>query len=275
MKFFNLVVTGLFDLVMLPFGGLSPIWALTVVSIVTGIFMLWLFGKVSDQAKITVLRDRIRGNMIGVRLFGDDLGLLARLQGKLLKDNLVYLKHAAIPMVILIIPVLVIVIQLALRYEARPIDLGQSTTIKVKLKDADAVTAGVTLNVPAGVAIETPPVRMPSVGEVAWRIRADEAGLHRLEIRAAGDDTPVVKEFVAGKAWGATSLQRTGAGFVDMLLHPGESPIPSSSPIQSVEIQYAALTLSVFGFGVHWLLFFFVVSLIAGFALRGPLGVEI
>ena len=89
MKIFNALVTGLFDLLFLPFGGLGPVWALVVFSLLTGVLMLWIFGKVSDQQAIRVIRDRIRGQLIAIRLFGDDLGLLFRLQGRLLRDTLI------------------------------------------------------------------------------------------------------------------------------------------------------------------------------------------
>ena len=45
--------------------------------------------------------------------------------------------------------------------------------------------------------------------------------------------------------------------------------------IVSVEVTYPTLPLTVFGWELHWLVIFFVVSMAAGFALRGPLGVEI
>jgi len=40
--------------------------------------MLWLFGKVSNQDTIREVRDRIRGNLIAVRLFGDGIALVAK-----------------------------------------------------------------------------------------------------------------------------------------------------------------------------------------------------
>jgi len=42
--------------------------------------MLWIFGKLSDQDTIHEIRDRIRGNLLGIRIFGDEIGTLFRLQ---------------------------------------------------------------------------------------------------------------------------------------------------------------------------------------------------
>ena len=53
------------------------------------------------------------------------------------------------------------------------------------------------------------------------------------------------------------------------------APIKKASRIESVTVQYAPLSLSVFGFGIDWLLFFFVASIAFGFAFKRALGVEI
>jgi uncharacterized membrane protein (DUF106 family) len=268
----NSGMTGLFDLLFLPFSRLAPLWSLTVFSVVTGILMLWIFGLVSNQEAIRTIRDRIRGNLIAVRLFGDDLGLLFRLQGRLLRDNVVFLKYALIPLLVMIVPVLVILIQLNLRFGARPLEPGEAVLVKVTLRDAAAIERGVSLEAPAGVAVETPGVRVPALREVAWRIRPEQPGRYRLSVRAG--DEAVEKELRVGEGWGATSALRTGKTFFDVLLYPGEPPI-SSRAVESIEIKYKPLELELLGWSVNWLVFFFLLSILAGFAFRRVLGVEI
>jgi hypothetical protein len=131
----------------------------------------------------------------------------------------------------------------------------------------------VELSAPEGVTIETPGVRIESEREVAWRVRVDEPGDYLLTLRA-GDDQ-VEKRLLADGRWGAVSPLKTGAGWVDSLLYPGEGPIKGSNRIESVTVQYAPLSLSVFGFGIDWLFFFFVASIVFGFAFKRALGVEI
>ena len=75
MGLFNKLLTLLFGLLFRPFQSFDPIWALIFISLVAGVLMLWLFGKVSNQETIRAVRDRIRGNLLGVRLFGDDPAL--------------------------------------------------------------------------------------------------------------------------------------------------------------------------------------------------------
>jgi hypothetical protein len=268
----NRLVTGSFDLVLLPFRSLAPMWGLTAISLAAGILMLWLFGKVSDQETIRVVRDRIRGNLIGIRLFGDDLGLLFRLQLRIFRQTLTYMKHALVPMLVLLVPVLLILIQLNLRFESRPLRPGERTVVRLTLRAGAADVGDVSLSVPDGVSIETPGVRSPATDEVAWRVRADRPGAHRLRLRAGADE--VQTTLLVDGGWGPVPTLKS-ARPLDLLLYPGEAPIDPDSRIRSVEVRYAALPLSLLGFDVDWLLFFFVASIAFGFAFKGVLGVEI
>jgi uncharacterized membrane protein (DUF106 family) len=271
-ELFNKGVTGLFDLLLRPLSFLGPFWSLAVFSVVTGILMLWVYGRISNQDAIREIRDRIRGNLIAVRLFGDDLGLMFRLQGRLIRDNAVALKHVAIPLLVLFVPLVLIVIQLNLRYGAIPLEPGRAALIKVTMRNTAAIGNGVTLEAPRGVEVETRAVRIVSLREVAWRIRAQEAGDYRLVVHVG--DEPVEKQLRVGDGWGPVSTLRTGKGFLDVLLYPGEPPIRSET-VESIEIRHEPLDIGLFGLSIHWLVLFFVLSVLSGFAFRRVLGVEL
>lgn len=272
-RFVNATLTGLFDLVFLPFRRLPPFWGLAFISLVTGVLMLWIFGKLSDQETIRRVRDRIRGNLLGVRIFGDEIGLLFRLQGRILKDTGLYLRYAFAPMLVMLVPVLLVLIQMNLRFAARPLGPGESATVKVSLRQGAAVDRGISLEVPPGLVVETPGVPAPELGEVVWRVRAQQPGRHALTVKAAGGS--VTKELVVGEGWGPVSTLRTGRGVVEALLYPGERPIPASETVRAVEIDYPPLTIRALGFRVDWMIFFFFASIVFGFLFKKPLGVEI
>jgi hypothetical protein len=269
----NSLLTGLFDLLFLPLRGLAPVWALIVFSLLAGVLMLWLFGKVSDQQAIRTIRDRIRGQLIAIRLFGDDLGLLFRLQGRLLRDNAVFLRHAFVPILIMLVPVLLILIQLDLRFAHRPLAPGEPAVVKVRLAQGQSTAQRVTLEAPAGVAVETDAVRAPARREVAWRIRAERDGDYALVVRVG--DRSVEKDLRVGAGWGAVSTLRSGGSLLQKLLFPGEAPIAPSDGVESISVTYRPLDLRLLGFGVNWVAVFFVLSIVSGFAFRRVLGVEI
>jgi len=269
--FLNRMLTGLFDLLLRPFLGLAPVWALALISLVTGVLMLWIFGKVSDQKAIRVVRDKIRGHLLGLRIFGDEIGLLMMLLGRSLRATAVYMKYAVVPMLVMMIPVALILIQMNLRFAVRPLKPGEKTVVTVKLHEAPT-SAAVELDVPSGLVLETTGVRVDSLKEVSWRIRAEEPGDYRLLVRSGGTETE--KEVRVGAGWGSVSPLRT-TNAMDLLLYPGEPPIDPEGPIESIRLSYDYLPIRVFGYHVNWLVGFFVASIAFGFAFRKRLGVEI
>jgi hypothetical protein len=266
---FNALITGLFDLLFWPLARLGPTAALVMVSAASGVALLWIFGRVSDQPAIKAVRDRIRGNLIAAWLFGEDVGLLLRLQGRLLRDNVVFLRHALGPLLLLLAPVALLLVQLDLRFGARPLAPGEEALVKVHLRQTGAIDAGVELEAPQGVSVETRPVRIAALGEVVWRVRARTPGSHRLVVRAGGER--LEKSLEVGGGWRRTSALRAGR-LSQLLLHPGEPPIDARSPVESIEVRYDRLPLAL---NLDWLVWFLALSLAAGFALRKPLGVEI
>lgn len=266
-------LTPLFDLLCWPFRGLPPIWAMAFVSLLSGVTMVWIFGKVSDQDTIKVLREQIRGNLIGVRLFQSDIGVVLKLQGRIFGDTFRYMKLALVPLIVFLVPVLLIMTQLNLRFAVRPLAPGEHTVVKALVRNADAVTEAATLEVDAGVTVETPAVRIRGNSEVAWRVRADTPGEHRLVVRVGGES--IETRLIAGTSWGAVPQLRTGRGAVDLLLYPGERPIDRGHVVEAVEIGYPSLDMRVFGWTIDWLVAFFVLSMAFGYAFKGVLGVEL
>jgi hypothetical protein len=274
-KILNLGLGKLFDLLVWPFRSLDPIWALLAISLLAGVMALWIFGKVSDQERIRRVRDRIRGNVIGIRLFGDDIGLLLRLQGRILWDTLVYMRYALVPTLVLIVPFLLILTQANLRFSVRPLQPGEATVVKARLAE-DPAGGGAgepVLEVPEGLVVETPGVTSAELREMAWRVRAEAPGTYLVTVRAGGER--VAKQIVVGGGWGAVSPLRTGESVVDMLLYPGEIPIAADSVVRAIEVSYPDLPVTVFGWRVHWLIILFAGVIVFAFAFRGMLGVEI
>ena len=132
----NRLLTPLFDLVCWPFLAFAPIWALTAISLVTGVVMVWVFGKLSDQTTIKSIRETIRGNLIAVRLFQSDIGVMLRLQRRIFGDTFRYMRYALVPMVVLLVPVVMIMTQLNLRFAARPLEPGETALVKAYVRDA-------------------------------------------------------------------------------------------------------------------------------------------
>lgn len=237
--------------------------------------MVWLFGKVSNQDKIKSTRNRMSAELIGLRLFKDDLRVFFSIQWSIFVWTLKYLRYSVVPMIIIMVPVIALLTQLNLHYAMAPLEVGEQTLIKAKLRNLELLNSGaeITLKASDALEIETAGVRIPETGEVAWRVRGVSDGRFDLVI-TAGDESVTKQMAVGGRKEGVSQL-RTGDSWINNLLYPGEAPISKQSAIESIEIIYPDLDISFLGFGMNWLILFFILSMVFGFALKGTLGVSI
>jgi hypothetical protein len=244
------------------------------VSLLTGVLMLLIFKRTSNQEAIRRAKDLIKAHLLEVRLYKDDLGQSLRAQGAILKANLSYMGHAVRPMLVMIVPIFLVLAQLNLWFGADSLERGERAILKVKLADGWSATGTeVRLDAPAGVVVETPPLRLEEEGEVDWRVRAETPGIHALTIDIGG--RTFTKELAVGqKSLSKVPVLRTRR-FLDLVLNPGEPPLSKDSGAVSVEVSYPSRHLPFLGWKVNWLVAFFVLSLAFGFALKGFFKVEI
>jgi hypothetical protein len=114
---------------------------------------------------------------------------------------------------------------------------------------------------------------MPSVNEVDWRIRAEAPGGFVVRVGAPGGEYE--KRVVVG-TWGErVSMARVAGGFVELLKNPGERPLPDGASLQSIRINYPEAQMRAFGLSLLWLWPWLILSMIFGYALKGPLGVQV
>ena len=288
MSLLNAALRAVFDLLLRPFAGLPPIVPVTVVALVSGIFALLVYRWTSDQTAIAAVKRRLFGHLLEVRLFNDDLRAVLAAQLRLLRENLTYLRLNLVPLLWMIVPFMLLIAQLQFHYGYDGLEVGERTLLVVDLAPADPAAAGgeeaaprppIELEAPAGVAVETAGVWVPSLRQVLWRLRADEPGRHELVVRADGESfakSLFVAAPEAGARWVRRSPTRRRAAILDQLLYPAEPSLPRGGPIERIDVRYPAASISFFGlFDVHWLIAFLVLSLAFAFALRNRFGVTL
>jgi hypothetical protein len=269
----NGLLTAAFDVVTRPLLAVPPQWAVALLSLVSGVLLVWLFGHTSNQGAIRNTRERIRGNLLGIHVYRHDLGVILRLQWQIIKDTVVSMRHMLVPLLVALVPVVLLMTQLNLRFAVRPLAVGETAVVKARVRSPSLLDEPVALTAASGTQVETSGIRVPSEHEVAWRVRVTEPGRHLVTVRV-GDEV-VEKVLVAGGVWASVPQRRTGRGWFDALLHPGEPTIPAGLKIESVDIAYPGLPLRFFGMNLNWLILFFVFSTACGLLFKGILGVEL
>ena len=92
MNTINRIMSSIFDVALTPFELLGSELALILVSGLFGIVALILFKHISWQAGIKGVKDKIKGNMIAIRIYQDQVALLLEL-GLEVGQGLVFAHH--------------------------------------------------------------------------------------------------------------------------------------------------------------------------------------
>jgi uncharacterized membrane protein (DUF106 family) len=275
MWIFNSLFGKIFDLLFLPFRGLSPWYGMIFVSLLTGLFMLFVFRTASNQEGIRKVKNRIKAHLLELRLYKDSFATSLKAQGSIMRCNLRYISYSARPMLVMIIPLALIIIQLSLWFNYQSLTPGDDVILKIILKDGyDPLDTQMVVQPSSGFALETPPLRIEETREIDWRLRAEEPGHHDLVLSL--DGVQFQKTFaVDQKALSKISAARVGKNVLSQIINPGEPPLPADSPIKDIKILYPTTSMNFFGWGIHWLIVYFILAIIFGFALKGVLRVEI
>ena len=277
MTWINMGLGGLVGAALSPFRSLPPIVGLSVVSLVAAVGMLLVFRATSNQPAIADVKRRIHAGIFEIRLFNDDLRAMFAAQFDILRHNLTYLRLSLTPMVWMLVPLVLLIAQLQFYYGYDGLAAGQSSLVKVRLKEGASPASGaapaIALEAPAGLRVETPLVWIPSEREAAWRIGTDAPGEYQLTVVL--DGRSVTKKVSVSDQVGWRTPERLEAGFLNQVLYPAESAIEPGVPIEAIMVAYPEREVSLLGFGTHWLIAFFVLSIVFAFALKSRFGVVI
>ena len=180
---------------------------------------------------------------------------------------------AVVPMLVMAIPVTLLLGQLGLWYEARPLRVGEESVITLGLGgDAGSPWPAVSLDPSDALEVTAGPVRVRSRGEVCWSVKARRPGDHRLAFRV--DDTTIAKELAIGDGLMRVSAERPGWDVSSILMNPWERPFRPGDPVRSIAIAYPERSSWTSGTG-SWVIYWFAVSMVAALCFRRTLGVKV
>lgn len=294
MNALNALLNKVFDLALAPLELLGAAAALIVVSGVFGVLALYVFKYISWQAGIKSAKDRIKGHMIEIRLFQDDLRIVLRAVGMVLVRNTQYLGLNFGPILPLAIPFAFLTAQFVVRYAYDPLPVvaadarllpGQGTLIEVQLADGRwGEAGGLTLELPEGLRVLSPLVRAPGVGRAWVEVAPAAAGVHEIAFALPSGERGT-KQVVVGDA-APRVLQPRRVSTRDWyrlddpnhwpVLWPAEPAFASDSAFRSIALSYPKRDLGWLPGGELGILITVVVaSMVVGAAAIKPLGVQI
>src|SRR5712671_1321225 len=152
----------------------SPLAIVIVVSLVVGLLMVVLFGYTSDQKAIGIAKDQLKAHLLAVRLYRDQIPVVMGSYGKILRGTGRYLKLAFKPLLYVIIPITLLMVQIDRYLGATPIP--PNTPFLLTVHTGSGILNDVTLDLPPEIAMTAPPVHVPSTNEIIWRLTGSKEG---------------------------------------------------------------------------------------------------
>lgn len=251
-----------------PIAGLPGWLSNGLIAAIVAVPLLLIFKVTSNQSAIGRIRDRIKAHMLAVKLYKDNLAVTFDSLGRVFVCSLLLLCHAIVPLLVMIVPVSLLLGQMSLWYQKRPL-LPQEEAIVVLELNASAFFASempeIHLDAQLAGEITIGPVRVPAKDMIFWKIKAVTKGSHKIRFHL--DNTSVEKELAIGDGFMRVSVQHPGWSFGSILLHPMEKPFEADSIVKSIEILYPDRPSRVSGTD-WWVIYFFIVSLVVALIFK-------
>ncbi len=245
----------------------------TIISAVTGVFLIVIFKYTSNQRAIGKIRDDIKAHMLALKLFKDSISVTLHAEARIFRGALFLLFHAILPMLVMINTVSLLLAQMSLWYQSRPLLPGEVAVMTVKLNgNVKGNWPNVNIEPTPVAEVTIGPVRVLSRWEICWEIKALENGNHRITLHV--DRHQIEKEMVIGDNFMRVSSTRPDWNWANILMYPAEKPFAPDSIVQSITIDYPDRLSRASGTD-WWLIYFFIASMVFAFISRPFLKVRI
>lgn len=287
MDLVNRATSSLFDVLLTPFELMGAELSLIVVSGLFGILALIVFKHISWQDGIRHVKDRIKGHMIAIRIYQDDLGIVLRSVLRVLGRNFQYLGLNFGPILPLFVPFALVAAQLVVRYGFDPLPVvpeerlermlpGQGTMVHVEMKKGrEREVQELSLVLPEGLVATSPLVRSPSDGLAFQEVVAIESLEGEIGLLIGGRSVGS-KDVHAGQDRPRRLQPERVSGFWSAWLWPAEATFPDDSPVAAVRFEYPEHDLRWLPDGpLGVILVFFGASILFGLVVLKPLGIQI
>jgi uncharacterized membrane protein (DUF106 family) len=249
----------------------SPLAIVVIVSVVVGLVMVVLFGYTSDQKAIKVAKDQLKAHLLAVRLFRDQLPVVAGSYAKILRGTGRYLRLAFMPLLYVIIPITILIVQMDRSLGSAAIQPGGQFLLTVRAGNTDAMNL-LAVDLPAEIEMTAPAVHVPTENEVVWRLAARQSGDYQVKVVAGAENA--TKTLRVSSELTRVSPVRLRGQFLERMLTSGEAALPDGA-IESISVSYPERNIDIAGYEMNWIWLFFILSMAAGFLFKELLGIQI
>jgi hypothetical protein len=239
-----------------------------------------VYKYLSSPAKIKGAKDKIKANILAIRLYKDFWKVIA---GSFFKSLFYVLKYFAlnIGVIIIVLPLLApLFMQMDVRYGMRPFRVGEEIIIKaaftrdpnsldIKLLDSENFKPKMN---PVFINAFKDDDKKKPLREVNWKVEAAAEGAGKIRVQVDGEIFE--KTLLIGKNNKALSNKKFGKSSIEHFIYPVEPLFQENSNLKYIYINYPGKNVSFLGLGIHWIIYYLVLVLVIVLALRKRFGVE-
>lgn len=263
-----------------PFSFINDFWGIFFLSLITSLVVLVVYKYLSSPSKIRKAKDKIKANILAIRLYKDFWKVII---GSFFKSLFYILKYFAlnIGVIIIILPLLLpLFVQMDVRYGMRPFQPGEEFIIEATFsQDPNSLDIQLlesenfkpTMN-PVFINAFKDEEKTKPMREVNWKVKVTGEGNAKIRIKV--NDNIFEKTLLIGKHHKALSNKKFMDSSLEHFIYPVESLFPGKSDLNYIHIDYPGKIVSFLGLRIHWIIIYLVLVLIIVLALRKRFGVE-
>lgn len=264
------IVRQAFEGLLWPFDLLPDLLSLTLLSIITGVVLLWLVGKTTPQRLVEKARNKMTAAIYEIRLYLDSPGRVFRCQGRLLGWSFIYVGVMMPALVAAALPLGLLYLHLETRFGLDPLARGEQVVLRVDLNDGvDGYQ--VVAEPQDGAESTAPPVFDEEENVVYLRYAITGESVSELGVRVG--DHVATKGISVGSRGRSVSAERF-AGVGGFWQFGDERPLSGDSPVAGISLSYPPRERSWLGIPIWWI-YWLLVATVAAFALRNRMNVAI
>jgi hypothetical protein len=276
MNALNSILTAITDAFFSLWAG-GPAWApLVVVSALAGLVAAIVFRFTSRQDLLRRDAELIQAQLLAMKLFRDDLGTMCGSLGRLLRYTVLRLWHSLPPMLVMGVPFILLLAQLARWYEHAPLVPGDQALVMLQLSEDEwSETKTLALEQSAEFVVETPSLRDPEEHTLYWRIGITQPRKATLRWKLPRQEIEKCIAVASNRQQLlAVDARRPGPGWTDRLLYPGEAAFEDSDTIRGIDVKYPRRSTPLLGLDLPWWAAFLIISVLAAVLGGRVMGIQ-
>jgi hypothetical protein len=264
-----------------PFSFINEFWGILFLSILTSIIALIVYKYVSSPSKIKKAKNKIKANILAIRLYKDFWKVIA---GSFFKSLLYVLKYFALNfgVIIIILPLLLpMFVQMDVRYGMRPFQVGEDIVIKAAFsKNPNDLDIQLLENVnfkplmnPVFIDAFKDDENKKPLQEVNWKVKVTGHGATKIKIKV--NDQVFEKTLLTGKQKKAFSNKKFSASSIEHFIYPVEELFPENNTLKYIYIAYPRKSTPFLGILLPWYIYYLLFVFLIFLAFMKKFGVEI